>query len=65
MLNNFSTDKLSIEVYEIQYFRADFISIREYMFELSFLTTLNIYKNCFKSCQRLYKCEAKLYSRKL
>ena len=48
MLDSCSTDRLSIEVYEIQFFRVDFISIREYMFEFSFLTTLNIYKDFFK-----------------
>ena len=31
-----------------------------YMFELSFLTTLNIYKDYFKGRQRLHKCKAKL-----
>ena len=63
MLDNFSTDKLSIEIYEIQFFRADFTSICKYMF--CFLTTLNIYKDCFKGRQRLRKCETKLCSCKL
>ena len=35
------------------------------MFGLSFLTTLNIYKDCFKGRQRLRKCEAKFCSCKL
>ena len=48
MLNSFSIDKLSIKVYEIQFFRADFNPIHEYMFGLSFLTTPNIYKDIFK-----------------
>ena len=65
MLNSFSTDKLSIKVYEIQFFRVDFTSICEYMFVISFLTTLNIYKDCFKGHQWLRKCEAKLCSCKL
>ena len=65
MLNNFSTDKLSIEVYENQFFRVDFTSICEYMFELSFIITLNIYKDCFKGRQRLRKYKAKLCSCKL
>ena len=43
-----SIDTLSVEVYEIQFFRADFTPICEYVFRLSFLTTLNIYKDCFK-----------------
>ena len=42
MLDNYSIDKVSIEIYEIRFFRADFTPIREYMFGLSFLTTLNI-----------------------
>ena len=57
MLDSFSTDKLPIEVYENQFFRADFTLIREYMFGLSFLTTLNTYKDCFKGRQKLRKCE--------
>ena len=65
MLDSFSIDKLAIEVYEIQFFRADFNPIRGYIFGLSFLTTLNIYKDYFKGCQRLRKCEAKLCSCKL
>ena len=60
-----SIDTLSVEVYEIQFFRADFTSISEYMFRLSFLTTLNIYKDYFKGRQRLRKCEAKFCSCKL
>ena len=46
-LTAISTDKLSIEVYEIQFFRTVFNPIHVYMFGLSFLTTLNIYKNYF------------------
>ena len=65
MLNSYLIDRLSIEVYEIQFFKASFTSIREYMFGLSFLTTLNIYKGSFKSHQRLRESEAKLYSGKL
>ena len=65
MLDNFSTDKLSIEIYEIQFFRADFTPIHKYVFRLSFLTTLNIYKDYFKGRQRLRKCETKLCSCKL
>ena len=60
-----STDKLSIEVYEKKIFSSNFHPIRVYMFRLSFLTTLNIYKNYFKGRQRLHECEAKLCSCKL
>ena len=65
MLDSFSTDKLSIEVYEKQIFSSDFHSICVYMFGFSFLTTLNIYKDYFKGRQRLRECEAKLCSCKL
>ena len=60
-----SIDKLSIKIYEIQFFKVDFNPIHEYMFGLSFLRTLNIYKDCFKGRQRFRKCEAKLCSCKL
>ena len=59
---------LSIEVYETQFFRTDFHPIREHLFRLSFLTTLNIYKDYFEGCKKLHKlheCEAKLCSCKL
>ena len=39
---------VSIEVYEKQIFSSDFHPICVYMFGLSFLTTLNIYKDDFK-----------------
>ena len=44
---------LSIKVYEIQFFRADFNPICGYMFGLSFFTTLNIYKDYFEGRKRL------------
>ena len=65
MLDSFSTDKLFVEIYEKQIFSSDFHPIREYVFRLSFLTTLNIYKDYFKSRQRLRECEAKFCSYKL
>ena len=48
MLGSFLIDKLSIEVYEKQIFSFDFYPVRVYMFGLSFLTILNIYKDYFK-----------------
>ena len=48
MLDSFSTDNLSIEICKNQFFRFDFTHIREYLFRISFLTTLNIYKDYFK-----------------
>ena len=65
MFDSCSIDKLSIKIYENQIFSSDFTPIRVYMFELSFLITLNIYKDYFKDCQRLCKCEAKFCSGKL
>ena len=41
-LNNSSTDKVYVEVYEKQNFSFVLTSIRNYMFEFSFLTTLDI-----------------------
>ena len=49
-----STNRISIEVYETQFFRIVFHPICECMFGLSFLTTLNIYKDYFKGCKRLH-----------
>ena len=48
MLDSYSIDNLYIEIYENQFFRSDFTHIRVYMFMLSFLITLNIYKDYFK-----------------
>ena len=53
-LDSFSIDKVFVEVYENQFSRSDFTPIREYMFRLSFLTTLNIYKNHFKGRHKLH-----------
>ena len=55
MLDNYSIDTLSIKIYENQIFSFDFHPIRVYMFRLSFLTTLNIYKDYFKGRHSLCK----------
>ena len=60
-----SIDTLYVKVYEIQFFGVDFHLIHWYMFGLSFLTTLNKYKDYFKGHQRLHECEAKFCSCKL
>ena len=65
MLDKYSIDKLSIEIYENQFFIYDFTPILVYLFRFSFLITLNIYKDYFKGRQRLRKCEAKFCSYKL
>ena len=48
MLDSYSVDNLSIKIYRNQFFTSDFTPILIYMFRLSFLTTLNIYKDYFK-----------------
>ena len=59
MLDSFSIDRLSIEVYEIQFFRSNFTPIRVQMFELSFLITLNIYKDYLKGRYRdAHQCKS-------
>ena len=47
------TDRVSAEIYEVQFFKVDFHPIRECIFGFSFLTTLNIYKDYFKSRKRM------------
>ena len=56
MLDSCSIDKLSIEIYKNKIFNSDFTPIHVYMFKLSFLTTLSIYKDYFKVCHSRYKC---------
>ena len=53
MLNSYSIDNLSIEIYENLFFRYDFMQILVYVFRLSFLTTLNIYKDYFKDHHKI------------
>ena len=43
---------VSIENYKNQIFSSDFIQICEYVFKVSFLITLNIYKDYFKGHHR-------------
>ena len=51
-LDSCSIDRVFVEIYEVQFFRADFRPIHECMW-LPFLTTLNIYKDHFKGCKKL------------
>ena len=51
MLDNSSTEAVSIKNYEIQIFRFDFMHIHVYLCRISFLTTLDIYKDYFKGRQ--------------
>ena len=48
MLHRCSIDNLSIKIYENLFSRFDSTYIHVYLFRLSFLTTLNIYKDYFK-----------------
>ena len=48
-----------------RFFSSVLHPIRVYIFGLSFLTILNIYKDYFKGYQRLHKCETKFCSCKL
>ena len=43
-----STEAVSIENYEIKFFRSNYTHILEYLYRVSFLTTLDIYKDYFK-----------------
>ena len=48
MLDSSSTEAVSIKNYEIQIFRSNFTYIHVYLYRVSFLTTLDIYKDYFK-----------------
>ena len=63
--NSCSTDRVSVKIYEKHIFSFILHPIHMYMFGLSFLTTLDIYKNCFKGYKRLLVCVAKFCSCKL
>ena len=48
-LDKSSTQAVSVKNYEIRFSRSDYTHIHEYLCSVSFLTTLDIYKNHFKS----------------
>ena len=52
MLNSCSMKTVSIENYEIQISKSIFMHIQVYLCMVSFLTTLDIYKDYFKGRQR-------------
>ena len=52
MLDNSSIEAVSVENYEIRFSRYDYMLILKYLCMVSFLTTLNIYKDYFKGRQR-------------
>ena len=47
-LNRNLIEAVSIENYEIRIFRSNYMHIHEYLCRVSFLTTLDIYKDDFK-----------------
>ena len=52
-LDRSSTEAISIENCEIKFFRFDYMHILEYLCRISFLTTLDIYKDYFKGCHKV------------
>ena len=60
-----SSTAVLIENYENQFFRSDFMYIHVYVFRLSFLTTLDIYKDYFKGLLRWCNLMSSDYSLKL
>ena len=52
MLDSSLSEAISTENYEIQISRSDFMHIHVYLCRVSFLTTLDIYKDHFKGRQR-------------
>ena len=58
MLNSNSTEAVSIENYEIQISRSDFMHIQVYLCRVSFLTTLDIYKDYFKNRLKVLQSDA-------
>ena len=53
-INKSSIETVSVENYEIRISRSDFTHIHEYLCRVSFLTTLDIYKDYFKGCHMGY-----------
>ena len=47
-LDRSSTQDVSVENYKIKNFKSDYTHILEYLFRISFLTILDIYKDYFK-----------------
>ena len=58
-LDKSSTQAISVENYEIRFSRFDYTHILEYLCRVSFLTTLDIYKDYFKSHHKIMQGVAK------
>ena len=52
-LNRSSTQDVFVENYEIKNSKSDYTHILEHLCRISFLTTLEIYKDYFKSCHKV------------
>ena len=52
-----STEVVSVENYEIKFSRHDYTHILEYLCRISFLTTLDIYNNYFKSRHKVMQSD--------
>ena len=57
-LNSSSTKDVSIENYEIRISRSDFTHIHVYFCRVSFLITLDIYKDYFKGHLKVLQSDA-------
>ena len=55
-LDRSSTQAVSVENYEIRFFRSDYTHILEYLCRVSFHTTLDIYMDYFKSHHKGMQC---------
>ena len=51
------TEVVSVENYEIKFSRSDYTHILEYLCRISFLTTLDIYNNYFKSRHKVMQSD--------
>ena len=58
-LDNSSTEVVSVENYEIRLFKSDYMHIQVYLCRVSFLITLDIYKDYFKGRHKCCKGDTK------
>ena len=63
-LDKFSTQAISVENYEVRLFRFDYTHILMYLCRVSFLTTLDIYKDYFKGRHICIEWSSALFSLK-
>ena len=63
-LDRSSTQAVSVETYKIRNSRSVFQPMLVYLYRVSFLTTLDIYKDYFKDSRICRKCPSSLFSLK-